>query len=127
MAQPLPTEDPEPTPAAPVIPFADASPAELREAILPEDVERFDASLQRATDAVVETLSLDPVWEFLEHWRRIARVVNHNGHDHWRGVMARADYINQHGHPPPGTKTYSADESRAMVQRRLAGLGHPAS
>ncbi|MGQ0777189.1 MAG: DUF6247 family protein [Pseudonocardiales bacterium] len=123
MAQPLRSEDPEPTPVGPVIPFADANPAELREAILPEDVEQFDAHLRRTMDAVIETLSLAPVDDFLEHWRLHARLVNHRGHDHWRGVLAMADYINTHRHPPPGTVTYTAEESRALVERRLAELG----
>lgn len=123
MAQPLSSDESEPTPAAPKHPYADASPAELREAILPEDRDRFDAHLRRTMDTVIDTLSLAPVDDFLTHWRLNARLVNHHGHDHWRGVLATADYINQHGHPPPGTVTHTAAESRALVERRLAELG----
>ena len=102
------------------IPYADASPAELREAILPEERDQFDESFRRALDAAAQTLRLDELESFLEHWRRMARCQNHNGHDHWRGVLAKADYILEHGHPPPGTVTYSAEQMRHQIAERLA-------
>ncbi|MGH3932728.1 MAG: DUF6247 family protein, partial [Pseudonocardiaceae bacterium] len=53
-------------------PFADASPAEIREAILPEDRPQFDRNFQRALDAAAATLRLDELERFLAHWRRLA-------------------------------------------------------
>ena len=90
------------------------------QAILPEDVDQFDASYRRALEAAAETLRLDELESFLEHWRRIARSATHNGHDHWRGVLAKANYILEHGHPPPGPVTYSAEEMRRRIAERLS-------
>ncbi|MGQ0775289.1 MAG: DUF6247 family protein [Pseudonocardiales bacterium] len=42
---------------------------------------------------MAETLRLDALESFLEHWRRLARCQNHHGHDHWRGVLDRARRI----------------------------------
>lgn len=102
------------------VPYATASPAELREAILPEDVPSFDEQYRAALASAAETLRLDELESFLKHWRRLARCQNHSGHDHWRGVLAKANYILEHGHPPPGTVTYSAEEMRQRIAERLA-------
>lgn len=82
-------------------PFAASSPAELREAILLEDVPQFDRSYREALDAVPETLCLNELEKFLAHWRRIAWSATACGHDHWRVVLARAEHILRTGEPPP--------------------------
>ncbi len=105
-----------PTTTQRLFPFSDASPAELREAILPEERDEFDASWRRALDATAETLSLKPLEDFLAHWRRNARVVNHNGHDHWRGVLDRAERIMAGERFSP----MSGEEMRRRIAERLA-------
>lgn len=102
------------------VPYADASPAELRAAILPEDREEFDEQYQAALDAARTTLRLDELEAFLVGWRRVAWL--QADPERYRAMLARAEYINEHGHPPPGTKTYTAEESRTRVQRRLDEL-----
>ncbi|MGH3916152.1 MAG: DUF6247 family protein [Pseudonocardiaceae bacterium] len=104
------------TTAAVQIPYADATPAELRAAILPEDVEQFDAGYRRALDAAAETLRLDELESFLAHWRLTARLVNHHGHDHWRGVLDRANRIMAGERFP----TISGDEMKRLIAERLA-------
>ena len=47
------------------LPYANASPAELREAILPEDVESFDEQFQATLDAAARTRRLDKLEPFL--------------------------------------------------------------
>lgn len=108
-------------PTATKVPFATASPAELREAILPESREAFDEQFRAALDTAGDTLRLDELNDFLEGWRRTAWM--QVDPERYRAMIAMADYINRHGQPPPGTKTYTADESRAMARRRLAELG----
>jgi hypothetical protein len=98
-------------------PFAAASPAELREAILPEDVPQFDRSYREALDAAAETLRLDELEKFLAHWRRIASSATARGHDHWRAVLARAEHTLRTGEPPPGT--VSEEEIEDLIRARL--------
>jgi hypothetical protein len=100
------------------IPYADASPAELREAILPEDIESFDEQFQAALDAAAQTRRLDKLEAFLEQWRRIARSANHRGHNHWRQVLARADHTLRTGDVPPG-----AASEEQMAELIAAQLG----
>ncbi len=95
------------------IPYADASPAQLREAILPEDVPAFDVSFQRALDEVGRTRRLDALESFLAHWRRIARSATANGHDAWRAALATADRIRATGQPTPGARPW--DEVKAEL------------
>ena len=99
------------------LPYANASPAELREAILPEDVESFDEQFQAALDAAARTRRLDKLEAFLEQWRRIARSANHRGHDHWREVLARADRTLRTGEVPPGAA--SEEEMADLIAARL--------
>ncbi|MGH3906035.1 MAG: DUF6247 family protein [Pseudonocardiaceae bacterium] len=95
------------------VPFADASPAQIRAAIVPEDRDQFDISLRRALDAVAATLSLDPLAEFLAHWRRLAWVQAGNGHDSYRGMLAKADRILATSQPEPGARPW--DEIKAEL------------
>ena len=99
------------------VPYADASPAELREAILPEERDQFDASFRRALDKVAQTLTLDALDSFLEHWRRVAWAQNANGHDSWRALMAEVERRLAGGAPPPGM--VSEEEMDALITARL--------
>ena len=60
-----------------------------------------------------------PLEEFLAHWRRVAWAQNANGHDSWRRLLARADYILATGGewPPAGA---SAEEIRRLLRERQA-------
>jgi Family of unknown function (DUF6247) len=99
------------------IPYADASPAELRDAILPEDVESFDEQFQAALDTAAHTRRLDKLEAFLEQWRRIARSANHRGHNHWRQVLARADHTLHTGDVPTGAA--SEEQMAELIAARL--------
>lgn len=102
--------------------FADKSPAELRELLLEEDHERFDTAYAAALDAA-RTGSLDELEAFLEHWRRYTWSQHDMGPERWRKMLDTAAYITEHGHPPPGTVTYTAEESLERARQRLAELG----
>lgn len=110
------------TAAATKVPFSDASLAEIREAIVPEDRDQFDASLRRALDSVASTLTLDPLNDFLAHWRRLAWSQTAEGHDAWRAMLARAEYIKQHGKrpPEPGETDFTEQDMMELIRSRLA-------
>jgi predicted anti-sigma-YlaC factor YlaD len=99
-------------------PFAQASPAELRETIVPEDRELFDEQYRQALDAAAETLTLDALEKFLAHWRRIAWSQTDMGHEKWRAMLARAEETLRTGESPPGA--VSADVMRQRLRARLA-------
>ena len=99
-------------------PFAQASPAELRESIVPEDRELCDEQYRQALDAAAETLTLDALEKFLAHWRRIAWSQTDMGHEKWWAMLARAEETLRTGESPPGT--VSADEMRQRLRARLA-------
>ena len=100
--------------------FADKSPAELREILLPEDRDRFDATYREALDEAARTLSLDTLEAFLVHWRRYTWSQHDMGPERWRAMLAKADYINRTGQVPPGTVTYSEEEMAELIRARLA-------
>jgi hypothetical protein len=60
------------TAAATRPPFADASPAEIRAALIPEERTRFDREYRQALRVAAETFSLDELDKTLQFWRRIA-------------------------------------------------------
>jgi Family of unknown function (DUF6247) len=99
-------------------PFAGASPAELREAILPESREEFDAQYNAALETARTALRLDGLDDFLEGWRRMAWL--QSDPDRYRRMMATAAYVGEHGEPPPGTRTCSEEEMMELIQSRLA-------
>lgn len=99
------------------VPFADASPAEIREAILPEERDQFDRSYRRALDVAAETLRLDELEKFLKHWRRMAWCHTAQGHDSWRALLAKAEHTLRTGELPPGTM--SAEEIEELIRARL--------
>ncbi|MGH3906146.1 MAG: DUF6247 family protein [Pseudonocardiaceae bacterium] len=100
------------------LPFADASPAELREAILPEDQHSFDEQYRAALETAARTLRLDELESFLAHWRRIARSVSWKGPDAWRALLAGAERRQAGGEPPPGMVPQEEMEER--LRARLA-------
>lgn len=101
--------------------FADASPARLREVIVPEDHARFDEQYRAALHTAAETLTLDELESFLEHWRRVAWSQHDMGHERWRAMLAKADYITRTGQVPPGTVTYSEEEIQELLRAKLGG------
>ena len=60
------------TAAATRPPFAAASPAEIRAALVSEERSRFDREYRQALEVAAETFSLEGLEATLESWRRIA-------------------------------------------------------
>lgn len=71
-------------------PFAEATPAQIRSALTPEDADAFDRHwlvlMQRAT----EDLDLTDVHRALDDWRQIAWVTSAHGVNTYRRTMVSA-------------------------------------
>jgi uncharacterized protein DUF6247 len=83
------TADPAPTPDRP--PFTDASPAQVRAALLPEDAAEFDRQWQDVMARATRELDLSEVHRTLNRWRRVAWVTTATGPERYRAVLASAD------------------------------------
>ncbi|MDN5918121.1 MAG: DUF6247 family protein [Pseudonocardia sp.] len=83
-------------------PFADATPAEIRAALTPEDAVSSDrhwrALMQRAT----ERLDLTEVHEALEAWRQTAMVTSATGVEGYRRLVRTAEERLRTGERAPG-------------------------
>lgn len=84
-------------------PFADASPAQVRAALIPEDVERFDRQWREVMANATEHLDLTEVSATLDSWRRIAWLTTANGPDSYRRMLGQADHVLRTGEPPAGS------------------------
>lgn len=71
-------------------PFADASPARVRAALIPEEREQFDAEWRQVMAAATESLDLTEVFATLESWRRIAWITASQGAEAHRAMYRRA-------------------------------------
>jgi hypothetical protein len=70
--------------------FSDASPAEVRAALIPEEAAEFDLQWRALMAKATETLDLSEVLETLESWRRVARLTAANGAEAHRNMYRRA-------------------------------------
>jgi len=108
--------EPEPVSARP--PFADASPAQVRAALVPEDAERFDREWRAVMVEATENLDLTQVHQTLESWRRVAWLTRANGPDGYRRLLARAEETVRTGRMP--ADSVPIEQVKAMIAERLA-------
>lgn len=71
-------------------PFADASPARVRAALIPEEADEFDRQWREAMARATESLDLTEVLELLEGWRRVAWMTSEAGPEGHRRMYRRA-------------------------------------
>lgn len=91
-------------------PFAGASPAEIRAALLAGERSDFDREYQRALKTAAETLTLDELAETLECWRRIAWSTADDPEAHRRMLRAAAARIS--GEPVPADEPLERTKAR---------------
>lgn len=72
-------------------PFADASPARIREALTPEDATAFDRHWQQVMQRATERLDLTEVHEVLDAWRQVAWATTAHGAEVYRSTLASAE------------------------------------
>ncbi|MGH3778419.1 MAG: DUF6247 family protein [Pseudonocardiaceae bacterium] len=70
--------------------FFDATPAEVRAALIPEEAAEFDRQWREVMAKATETLDLAEVLETLDSWRRVARLTATNGAEAHRYMYHRA-------------------------------------
>lgn len=70
--------------------FTDASPAQVRAALIPEEAAEFDQQWREAMARATETLDLAEVMETLESWRLVARLTAAAGAEAHRAMYRRA-------------------------------------
>ena len=99
------------TAAAVKPPFANASPAEIRAALLPEERPDFDREYRRALEAAAESLTLDELHETLTCWRRVAWMTQSDPTAHRRMLRTAAERLTG--------GTMPADEPVARTKARL--------
>jgi hypothetical protein len=98
--------------------LASASPAVLRAALRPEDVDRFDGEWRAAMSTATESLDLGGVQAFLRRWRLVARLTVGLGHDGYRRMLAEAEQRVGSGELPDDT--VPVDEVRLKLAARIA-------
>jgi hypothetical protein len=87
--------------------FADASPREVRAALVPEEQPEFDQQWSEALSKAAESLDLTDLHATLDSWRRRAWTTEHLGHERYRNMLAKAERILRTGEPDPGSVPWS--------------------
>jgi hypothetical protein len=108
-----------PAPEPKRLPFADASPAEVRAALIPEEVVEFDRQWRSAMTEATEKRDLTRVYETMDLWRRHALTTQALGTDDYRRMLAQAEHTLRTGEPPAGT--VSQEEIMELIRKRLGG------
>lgn len=83
-------------------PFVDASPAQVRAALVPEDVAEFDRQWRAVMATATETLDLTGVHQTLETWRRVAWLTTTHGPEGYRRLLTTAEQRARTGERAPG-------------------------
>jgi hypothetical protein len=92
--------------------FADAFPAEVRAALIPEEAAEFDQQWREVMVRATETLDLAEVLEALESWRLVARLTAASGAEAHR-AMYRLAAVRLTGEDVP------VDEPLPRIKARL--------
>jgi hypothetical protein len=87
-------------------PFADASPAQIKQALTAEDAADFDRQWRRLMQRATDKLDLTEVHEALESWRRVAWMTSAHGPDLYRKTLASAEQRLQTGERADGAVSW---------------------
>lgn len=88
-------------------PFADATPAQIRDALGDEQAAEFARQWRDVLDRAKDRLDLSEVQEVLEAWRRIAWLTRELGPEGYRRMLADAEQRARTGERPPGSVPWS--------------------
>jgi hypothetical protein len=87
--------------------FREATPLEVRNALIPEEQADFDRSWRKVMAEATETLDLTKVFAMLEHWRRTAWVTQAHGPDSYRQMLATAEHRLRTGERAPDAVSWT--------------------
>ena len=87
-------------------PFADASPAQVRAALIPEEAAEFDRQWAEVMARATRDLDLTEVFETLESWRTVAWITSTSGHERHRRMLASAEERLRTGDRSPGAVSW---------------------
>lgn len=87
--------------------FRDASPREIRAALVPEEQPQFDSQWRTALADAAETFDLTEVFETLQFWRHRAALIEGFGHNGYRRWLAEIEQRARTGESPPGSVPWS--------------------
>ena len=87
--------------------FRDASPREIRAALIPEEQREFDTSWRTALAEAGETLDLDEVFRTLDTWRTHAALTYELGHRGYREWLTSLEQRARTGERPAGSMPWS--------------------
>lgn len=93
------------------VPFSDATPAEIREVLLPEELPEFERQYRRALEVAAETFSLDELAKTLRSWRRIAWMTDSDPEAH-RRMLHNVERTLRTGQSPPGSVPWNELKAR---------------
>jgi hypothetical protein len=97
--------------------FKDASPREVKAALVPEERTDFDRQWRTALSDAGETLELADMFRVLDSWRRRAMITTQLGHHGYRTMLARAEERLRTGEAP--ADSVPLDEIKELIAERL--------
>jgi len=97
--------------------FKDASPREVRAALVPEEQPDFDRQWRNALSEAADSLDLADTMRILDSWRRRAWITTQLGHNGYRQMLARAEERLRTGEAPPDS--VPLDEIKELIAERL--------
>lgn len=86
--------------------FSDASPAQIRAALTPEDVADFDTQWREVMARATEDMDLAEVRSMLDSWRRTAATTSALGHAGYRRMLDSAAARLRTGERAPGSRDW---------------------
>lgn len=98
--------------------FRDASPREVRAALIPEEQPDFDRQWRRTLREATDPLDRAEAHRVLDSWRRRAMITTHLGPLGYRNMLARAEETLRAGEPP--ADSVPLDEIKQLIAERLA-------
>lgn len=93
-----------------------ATPAAIREALIDNERAEFERDYHEAVRNATKTWDLNPVFDVLRNYHRIACITRLNGVAAHRRMLAKADEIARTGKNPDGR---SEEELMARINKRL--------
>lgn len=91
--------------------FADATPKQVRAALIPEEQPEFDRAWRAALATAAESLDLTGVLATLDSWRRTAWTTSAGGHESYRQMWRRAAKLYT-GEDIPAGEPFSVTKAR---------------